>query len=69
MLEYTKWASLSGAAAYIDVSTDTIGRRAVPFVEGKPRVSGKVRWKLLKLGEGTRMERRYFVDDLDFWLE
>jgi len=69
MLEYTKWASLSGAAAYIVVSTDTIGRRAVPVVERKPRVPEKVRWKFLKLGEGTRMERRYFVEDLDFWLE
>ena len=26
---------MGGVAAYIDVSTDTIGCRAVPFVEGK----------------------------------
>jgi hypothetical protein len=69
MLEQTKWTSLSGAAAYLDVSTDTIGRRAIPFVDGMPRVPGMVRYKLLKLGENTRKERRYSVDDLDALLE
>lgn len=57
-----KWLSLSGSAEYLDVSTDTVLRRAVPWSDDY--VPGKVRWKYLKLGEGTRQERRYWVEDL-----
>jgi hypothetical protein len=58
-----RWFSLSTAAKYLDVSEDTVNRRGIPWQE-KP-APGRLRWKLLKLGEGTRMERRYFRDDLD----
>jgi hypothetical protein len=58
-----KWLSLSGAAEYIDVSNDTISRRAVPWAD-QP-VPGCIRWKYLKLGENTRQERRYFSEDLE----
>lgn len=76
MSEKTMWASLGGAAAYIDVSPDTILRRAVPWPEkrGMPHydpgdpVPGKVRWKFLKLGEHTRQDRKYYVPDLEQWL-
>lgn len=57
------WLSLSGAAEYLDVSTDTLGRRATEW-QNEP-VVGKVRWKYLKLGDNTRMERRYYAPDLD----
>ncbi len=66
-LRISQWLSLSGSAEFIDVSTDTIGRRAHSWQ--KEAVPGKVRFKLLKLGEGTRMERRYYVPDLEAWLE
>jgi len=64
---FQKWLSLSGAAAYLDVSDDTILRRAIPFDEKNPDgwVEGKIRWKYLKLGQNTRQDRRYIVDDLD----
>jgi hypothetical protein len=45
------------------LSEDTINRRGIPWQEWP--VPGKLRWKLLKLGEGTRMERRYLCDDLN----
>jgi hypothetical protein len=57
------WLSLSGAAEYLDVSNDTLGRRATEW-QNEP-VIGKVRWKYLKLGDNTRMERRYYAPDLD----
>lgn len=60
-----QWLSLSGAAAFLDVSTETIGRRAIPWPEDDQPVPGRLRWKFLKLGEDTRMERRYYVPDLD----
>jgi hypothetical protein len=68
------WASLSGAAEIIDLSTDSILRRAVEFtgdsdeIHLHPCPKGKVRWKKLKLGEETRQERRYYTPDLLLWL-
>ncbi len=74
MNEITLWASLSRAAAIIDVSPDTILRRAVEY-RGKPEEihqhpcpEGKIRCKKLKLGENTRQEKRYYVPDLSKWL-
>jgi hypothetical protein len=58
-----KWLSLSSAADFIDVSTDTIGRRAIRWQAEAQ--AGKIRYKLLRLGEDTRLERRYFIEDLD----
>jgi hypothetical protein len=57
------WLSLSSAASYLDVSVDTMSRRAAEWSE--KFIPDKVRWKHLKLGEGTRKERRYFVPDLE----
>lgn len=62
-----RWFALSSAAKYLDVSEDTINRRGILWQEGP--VPGKLRWKPLKLGEGTRMERRYFRDDLEALLQ
>ncbi len=70
MGERTLWASLSGAAAFIDLSADSILRRAVEFSGGPddihlhPCPEGKVRYKKLKLGNDTRQERRYYLPDL-----
>jgi hypothetical protein len=41
------WLALSGAAEYIDVSTDTISRRAVEWPKDNVPVPGKVRYKYL----------------------
>jgi hypothetical protein len=68
------WASLSGAAELIDVSVDTILRRAVDYeaepekIHLYPCPQGKVRRKKLKLGEGTRQDHRYYTPDLLKWL-
>ena len=59
----TRWLSLGAAAKFLGVSDETISRRAVPW-QDKP-MSGKLRWKYLKLGENTRQERRYVLDDLE----
>lgn len=63
MNDLTVWQSASGAAKFLDVSADTIHRRAIPWHESQ--VQGKIRFKLLKLGDGTRMERRYYKPDLE----
>lgn len=63
LVEDCRWFSLGTAAKYLDVSEDTVNRRGIPW-QDRP-VPGKLRWKHLKLGEGTRMGRRYFRDDLD----
>jgi hypothetical protein len=61
----TEWLSLSGAARYLDVSPDTISRRGIDWPkDGKP-VLGKLRRAPLKLGDDTRQEKRYIVDDLE----
>lgn len=57
------WLSRREAARKISVSVDTIERRSVPWQE-EP-VPGKLRCKLLKLGEDTRQERRYFEPDVE----
>jgi hypothetical protein len=57
------WLSRREAARKISVSVDTIEHRSVPWQE-EP-VPGKLRYKLLKLGEDTRQERRYFEPDIE----
>ena len=57
------WLSVSSAAEFLDLSTDTILRRVIEWTDSPVR--GKVRYKCLKLGEGTRMERRYYRPDLE----
>ncbi len=44
-------------------SVDTIERRSIPWQE--EAVIGKLRFKLLRLGEDTRQERRYFEPDVE----
>lgn len=72
--EDKKWAGLSGAAELIDVSVDTILRRAIEYpgdpteIHLHPCPEGKVRFKKLKLGKNTRQERRYYTPDLFSWL-
>ena len=58
-----KWLSRKGAAEKLDVSVDTIERRAIPWRDDS--VPGKLRYKHLKLGEETRQDRRYFEADLE----
>jgi len=57
------WLSRKGAAEKLDVSVDTIERRAIPWQDDP--VLGKLRYKHLKLGEETRQERRYCEEDLE----
>jgi hypothetical protein len=59
------WLSASGSAEFLDVSPDTIARRGTQWPKDGNPVPGKVRWKKLKLGEGTRMEKRFFRPDLE----
>ena len=74
MSKKTLWASLSGAAEFVDVSVDTVLRRAVEFLGDPDQIQlhtcpeGMVRFKKLKLGKDTRQERRYYVPDLILWL-
>lgn len=63
------WLSLGSAAEYLDVSTDTILRRAVPWPkDNDDPIAGRIRYKKLMLGEKTRMERRYYKPDLEAFL-
>jgi hypothetical protein len=58
-----EWLALESAAAYIDVSPDTIKRRRIPWQEEPVR--HRIRFKLLELGDGTRSKRRYYRPDLE----
>jgi len=74
MSKRTLWASLSGAAEFIDLSPDSILRRALEYrgdpdeIHLHPCPEGMVRYKKLKLGKNTRQERRYYLPDLTQWL-
>jgi hypothetical protein len=61
------WLSRKEAAGKISVSVDTVERRAVPWQD--QRVPQRIRFKLLKLAEDTRQERRYFEPDVEALLE
>ncbi len=73
-IEEKLWVGLSKAAEYLDVSDDTILRRAVPYngdpeeIGLHPCPEGKVRCMQLNLGKGTRQQRRYYLPDLNKWL-
>jgi hypothetical protein len=58
------WLSLKAAAAKISVSVDISNRRA-----DMDPVPGGISFKRLKLGEGTRPERRYFERDVEALLK
>ena len=62
----SNWKSLSSAGDHLDVSCDTILRRAIPWSDES--VPGRIRFKMLKLGTDTRQARRYYVPDLDAML-
>ena len=49
------WLSRKGAAEKLDVSVDTVERRAIPWQDDP--VPGKLRYKYLKLEEETRQDR------------
>lgn len=56
------WVSLGTATKLIDVSDDTIERRAM---EWRPEPeTHRIRYKLLVLGEYTRANRRYYLPDV-----
>jgi hypothetical protein len=57
------WLSRRGATEKLDVSVDTVERRAIPW-QDEP-VTGRLRYKYLKLGDQTRQDRRYCEEDLD----
>ena len=57
------WLSRKGAAEKLDVSLDTIERRAIPW-QDEP-LAGKLRYKYLKLGDETRQDRRYCEEDVE----
>lgn len=63
----TQWLSAQHAAAAIDVSTDSIERRAVPWDPDLPNNGyneGKVRYKELGLNVGKKGDRRYYAPDV-----
>lgn len=65
MLNESFWGGLNKVVGIIDVSEDTILRRAAEFkgdvndIQNQPCPEGKVRFKMLRLGKATRQERRY----------
>jgi|GEM_PF-1133227 len=60
------WLSVKEAAHKLDVSTDTIERRAIPWQpESQPY---KVRYKNLVLDKGGNPTRRYYEPDLEKWM-
>ena len=56
------WGSLKSATSLIDVSDETIERRALLWQ--KEPEAYRVRYKLLVLGEDTRANRRYYLPDV-----
>jgi len=66
MIVNIMWLSLAKAAEFLDVSKDTVLRRAVEWSD--EAVPGKVRTKYLVLGNDTRSDRRYYLPDLEKWL-
>ena len=60
------WLSRKDAAAKISVSTETIDRRALAWQ--KEPMPNRIRYKLLKLGDDTRKQRRFFEPDIEAML-
>ena len=59
------WLSRKDAAKKIGVSVQTIQRRAIAWEVDGGFIPGKVRFKLLKLDDDTRQERRYYEPDVE----
>lgn len=57
------WLSVDAVAKKLSVSPDTIYRRSVPY-QADP-VPFKIRYKTLKLDEGTEEGRRYLEADAE----
>ena len=62
------WLSPKEAARKLSLSTDTITRRGIPFIDGQGPVPYKIRFKLLQLDEGGAEERRYAEGDCEAML-
>ncbi len=62
----SEWLSKQQAAALIDVSHDTIERRAIPWTEQPVRF--KVRFKYMKLDAESRPLPRYYRPDVEAFL-
>lgn len=62
-----RWVKGKSLAAFLDVSRDTIERRAVPWQESP--VPHRFRFKLLQLDATTPPERRYFLRDAEQCLQ
>ena len=75
MKEQQSWVSLSDAAKLINVSVNTILRRAVDYKEDPDEIhlhpcpERKVRRKQPEPGEGTRQDYDYYTPDLLMWLK
>lgn len=61
MMDERCWVKCKSMATFLDVSRDTIERRAIPWQEAP--VPHRFRYKLLHLAEGTDPERRYYFPD------
>jgi hypothetical protein len=61
--EINVWLSRLKAAQKISVSVDTIDRRAVEWTADP--VPNRIRYRHLKLDDGTRQERRYYEKDVE----
>ncbi len=59
-----QWVSCQHAAAMIDLSVDTIQRRAIPDDDKVGYVDGKIRFKELGLNPGKVGDRRYYAPDV-----
>lgn len=62
-----KWLSRNEAADLIQMSIDIVERRGIPWQEEPLKY--KIRYKVLKLDEGTRGLRRYFRADIEALIE
>jgi hypothetical protein len=61
------WLSAKEAAKKLSLSTDSIERRAIPFIE--THIPHKIRYKFLQLDEGGEMVRRYYEPDCEALLK
>jgi predicted DNA-binding transcriptional regulator YafY len=62
-LQVNVWLSVKECAKKLSVSDDTIYRRAVPY-QAAP-VPNRIRYKILKLDDGTEEGRRFLDEDAE----
>jgi hypothetical protein len=56
-----RWVKCATLCNYLDISDDTVARRATPWVE--EHVPHKFRWKEMSLNEAAKPEKRYWFPD------